>query len=371
MNAEIILQRPVQIRCWQVIGQVAKATKRVELIPLLVRARERGETDAIDIAGHLFFESRSRRIVAQRMLQIAAGFRLLEEHDGSFILTAEGEQALSTEQVFVPEHGTWTIWASEDALLPAVTLRVMPWTEPTAYDEIWGQERERSKNREFEKLPDWLRDTIGDPFVPAADTGRNLRLDSLEQAGSPAPSRATLTLEWNVTRQTLRLKGQLDGNAVSTDLDPPALALDHVWRALLDGQGLLRDWDPHQGALRVAFIDTEDVERESMVRALSFNRPRVPDLGQFAPLTVSGIPIAVRSLTDAQRWAEWRLVARAREYATEPRYDAWSQDARAPFTEHQVQLPARSELAERAWRDRSGRPSVQAWHLIAAEDWSL
>ena len=73
----INVRRKIEVRSWRVIGQVVKAAKRAELMPVLLRARERGATDAGDVAGHLLFESGSRRVVAQRLLHIAERYGLL------------------------------------------------------------------------------------------------------------------------------------------------------------------------------------------------------------------------------------------------------------------------------------------------------
>lgn len=52
----IVLQRRIAVRCWNVLGMVAKSSKRPELMPVLLRARERNQTSAEDVAEHLFFE---------------------------------------------------------------------------------------------------------------------------------------------------------------------------------------------------------------------------------------------------------------------------------------------------------------------------
>ena len=149
---EFSLQRKIGVQCWNVIGMVARACKRPELMPVLLRARERGRTSADDVAEHLLFEQRSRRVVAQRLLHIAALYRLVTETDRWFSLTEAGAAALDSEQVFVPEHGSWTIWASEDPLLDHPILRVDPWDEPTARDELLAKDKGTTA-RDFVSVP--------------------------------------------------------------------------------------------------------------------------------------------------------------------------------------------------------------------------
>ena len=364
----INLQRTIEVRCWRVIGQVAKAAKRAELMPVLLRARERGATDASDVAGHLLFESGSRRVVAQRLLQIAALFGLLEQRDRRYFLTETGHAALETKQVFVPEHGTWTIWASDDPLLATPILRVEPWTEPTAYDEVWGKERDRE--RPFEKLPRWIRDVIGVVAVPLVG-GASLRIDHLEPEGEVAAPEATLRAAWDVSGARLRVNGTLGDSRVNTAIGAPAVDAGAVWMQLLRAEGLWSQWDPKALALRVGFDDASAGERESMVRAVAFRRPNIAGLRAFDATTIDGVALRARSGPDASQWAEWRLCARVRDYATSEHFSEWTAEAVAPFSEFHPTTPTRQALADAAWRARVDRPTPSTWHLVAAEDWRL
>jgi hypothetical protein len=364
------LQRTVEVRCWRVIGQVAKAAKRAELMPVLLRARERGETDAGDVAGHLLFESSSRRVVAQRLLQIAEMYGLLEQRDRRYRLTEAGETALTTKQVFVPEHGTWTVWASDDPLLAAPILRVEPWVEPTAYDEVWGKERDNARERPFEKLPRWVRDAVGVVATPLVG-GAPLRVDQLEADGEVADPETTLRATWDVTGARLRVDGTLGGARVNAAVDAPDISADAVWTQLLQAEGLWSQWDASARALRVSFEEASAGERESLVRAVTFRRPDIASLGPFDATTVEGIALRARSAQDAARWAEWRLRARVRDYATTERFSAWTAEAVAPFSEFHPPTPTRQALADAAWRTGTDRPTPSAWHLVAAEDWRL
>ncbi len=366
----INLQRTVEVRCWRVIGQVAKAAKRPELMPVLLRAQERGETDADDVAGHLLFESGSRRVVAQRLLQIAALYGLLEQRDRRYRLTESGQAALATKQVFVPEHGTWTVWASDDPLLATPILRVEPWVEPTAYDEVWGKERENARERPFEELPRWVRDAVGVVAVPLVG-GAPLRIDQLEAEGEAAEPEATLRAVWDVSGARLRVDGTLGGARVNVVIDAPKIRPDTLWMQLLHAEGLWSQWDSSSHALRVGFEEATASERESLIRVVAFKRPKIAALGTFDATTVEGIALRARSAHDATRWAEWRLRARVRDYATAERFRAWTAEAVAPFSEFHPPTPTRQALADAAWRVRTDRPTPSAWHLVAAEDWRL
>ena len=408
MNGNIVLERSVPVRCWRVVGQVAKAEKRLELIPVLLRARETGGTDAGDLAGHLFFESRSRRIVAERLLQIAQDYGLVkkteavpengplsiwanggpphslgsliaslaetiayedvrgaEECDGVFALTEAGETAIDTEEVLVPEHGTWSIWMSDDPLLRSPILLVDAWKEPSACKEIFDNESTRRPTR----LPDWLRDVAGTHIKPAA-LGTAVRIDELE--GQAEAVDGLVRLRWNVGEGRLQISGTLEGKKIETELEAPSVSLDRIWSTLLHEEQALRwRWDEGRKKHRVTFDETNDTERETMIRDLRFESPNIPCYGKFETLTVREVPICPATEADSQSWAKWRLGARVRDYATSTRYAIWREKAADPFDEYEIELPTRTELFDKFWNPTASRPTPRAWRLAAAEDWRL
>lgn len=368
MNS-ILLQRTIEVRCWNVIGTIARASQRPELLPVLLRARERDRTSAEDVAEHLFFEPRSRRIVAQRLLHIAARYGLLAESDRSFALTPAGLAALDSGQVFVPEHGSWTIWASNDPLLGYPVLRVDPWREPTAMDDLRGADGKRAI-REFVQIPRTLRESIGTAATPPGGGGPPLRIDELDDQGEEVDPGAALQLVWNVSEGKLRLEGTLRDARLDAVVNAPQLASDAVWRALLESAGLWSFWDPDRGLL-VSFDEAEEREREPLRRDLEIRTPAIADLGQFDSLTIHDVPLYPRTESDATRWAAWRLQARLRDYATAERFAQWTKEATAPLAGYRPLLPTRTGLAREAWAGRGERPSPVTWHLVAADDWSL
>ena len=369
MNEDMVLTRPVAVQGWRVIGQVAKAEKRKELAPILERARENDGTNASDLADHLLF-SHSRKVVAERLLRIGTAYGLLERNDGEYTLTDGGKRAVKTEKVFVPERGAWTVWASEDPLLSSPVLGIEPWKEPSALDE--NRKRRESGEREFEPLPDWIRAACGlEISPPASEDCAAVRIENLDEEAEAVEIDASLQLIWNVRERQLRLHGKSNGKEIDSELPPPRKMTEHVWSALLEGEGLLKDWKPDIPALTVLFRETSERERTTMLRDLAFEKPSVPEHGSFDSLTVPGVPITAGSRDDAREWAEWRLKALVGDYATSRRYADWSKEAAAPFAEYRPELPDRATLAERTWRLATGRPGPEAWHLVAAEDWGL
>lgn len=364
----IVLKRRISVRCCNVIGVVAKATKRAELMPVLLRARERNPTTAEDVAEHLFFEQRSRRVVAERLLRIAVNYGLLAQNERWFTLTNEGFRALGDEQVFVPERGSWTIWASDDSLLGYPVLRVERWNEPKARDEV-----QRGKNaRKFGDVPSMVRAAVRRVEAPPCGDGGRLRIDEVAPTAEEVEPGDELRVVWNVGETSMRLEGSLRGMPANTVLDAPRLTREDAWRRLLEAEGLWKRWDSTRSELLVGFDETNDRERESLRRDLAIATPTLGELGKFDALTIQDVPLTASSVYEATRWAAWRLQARVGDYATRERFDTWSKEATEPFaSSYRISVPSRADLAKAAWPRPGERPSPMAWHLAAAEDWSL
>ena len=377
MSRHVILERSVSVRCWRVVGQIARTRERTELMAALLRASENDGTDARDLAEHLLFDSQSRRVVAERLLHIGVTYGLLEEQGRRvFVPTEAGRQVIDTGEVFVPEDGAWTLWASDDPLLPSPVLRIEPWNEPSAYDEIAGDKRENARERRYEALPEWLREVIRTPVTPTAGNAVAVRIDHLEEQAEPVKVDGWLRLRWNVGDDRLQLTGTLERQQegrrwMSTELAPPPAEPERIWRTLLENEDLWKQWDDERQALRVSFDETDDTERETMSRDLEFQSPDLSDYGKFESLTVPGVAITAKSKTHAQSWAKWRLNARIRDYATSRRYADWCAEAAGPFDRCEIELPTRAHLASQFRTQTTDRPEARAWHLHAAEDWSL
>lgn len=369
----IQLERDIKVQCYRVIGEVAKAGKRSELMAVLQRAAEqegRG-TDAKDIARHLLFDEQSREVVGRRLLQIAEAYRLLEKGKSGrgYVLTDSGRVALESGEVFIPEAGSWTVWASDDPLLDYPVLRVEPWREPPAREEV--RDKAKQEKRQLEGLPSWLKrceDRIG---KPAASSGNALRLDRLEAKGEKVDANSQLRMVWDVRAGSLRLKGSCNQQKVDTVLQSPQLTIDEVWQQLLEQQGLWESWDQVMSGLRVIFDETQPAEREPMQRVLRIPQPKLKGLGLFSAVDIPQVPLLAASFEDAEAWAEWRLHERVGDYATCERFAGWQRQASEPFAEFEPGLPERAELALAVPDDEAKRLTAKDWYLLAAEDWSL
>jgi hypothetical protein len=369
MKNDIILTRKVDAKCWHIEATIAIAKERNELMSVLIRALENTGTTSDDIARHLLFDASSRKKVAERLLNITEMYGLMTRDEQGYILTQEGNTAINSKRVFVPEEGTWDFWVSDDPLLPDSVLLVTSYNEPSASNEILGKKNnERSKN--FKSLPGWIFDLEGSFSIPCID-GNEVRFDEIKEMAEAVEVQTDLYLIWNVSKGEMKLTGNLNGKIVDNDLTAPDIDPADAWSQLLMKERLLDDWNAEQDSLRVSFSDTNDVERKTMHRDLVFDNPAVDSFGEFDRFIATGILIAPDTNANAQVWAEWRLQESISDYATSERFHSLWERANTPFVEFEIDKPDRSKYAVLEWYKNTEVPSHRAWYLIAAEDWRL
>ncbi|ROL69875.1 hypothetical protein BK634_19300 [Pseudomonas chlororaphis] len=372
-RGDIVLTREVSISCWHVLGEVARATQRPELLPLLQRAGMKSAIDALDIAIHLFCEP-SRQTAARRLLEIACGLGLLQllpefsgsgANRGAYGLTELGREALQREEVFVPEHACWRLWASDDPLLECPVLLIEPIKEPRAKQEVHKKEQPVP-----EKIPSWLNQVLRKTITPPGNK-EALRIEQLEKNLQPQEVQATLMATWDVDNTRLQLHGKLDETLIDTPSCAPKVTAQAVWQGLLQSAGLHEDWDTETLALKRSFDASNAAERNSLRADLHVSTPQLPKLGRFDDLSIGRVALTPCSPDDAQRWAQWRLLEHINHYASTEQFETWTTQAHAPFHTFKLTTPQRKELAEQTWQRRENSRATTTWHLVAAEDWGL
>lgn len=373
MNLRIKLRRELDVICWNVTGEVSRARKRTWEVAVVRLAGQREGITEEDVERELLD---GRRPVARRLLNICVILGLLEARERRYNLTEAGRAAADSGLVFIPEHGDWTIWAARDELLPSPLLRVEPWKEPSAQDEIGRNGRSlQNGQRQFTPVPPVLREARHCAQVPWAGDGDAICIHELEAKAefvAKPDCRLTLALEMAPGSTRMSLSGQLAGSPVAVELPEPDLSFQEVWADLLRGEGLSSSWDSERGVMRVAFNETTEAEKGALARDIRFEDPALPRAGRFDPTTVSGVPLYPQSGEDASRWALWRLQRSLGTYATEERYQEWMRCACEPFADMKPSLPDRGALLPSLREHGSKeRPGERYWYVQAPLDWTL
>lgn len=377
MKAVLRLERAVSVQSWRILATVARSTQREWEPAVLKLAVEHDGLTPKLVAAELLG---GRHAIARRLVDLCERLHLLELRGEVWRATEEGRLAAATGQVLVSERGSWTVWTTGDPLFQHPIVGMSSWPdEPSAFEE-----KGREVSRAFRPLPEAITGVTGRVLDLPAGRLRSIRIEELgkEARGEPVTTgaEAKLRISWTCGPnerapgqevRRCRLTGTLDGEAVETELPPPARSHAEVWQSLLRHAGLESRWDVARDALRVPFVDTSDVERMQMVRAVKISGPRIEGLGRFDDTAVHPVELQARTPGDAVEWAQWRLLREIPPYATDAEIGAAHLRAAEPFKGMAGPCPTRAELARLARGRGEERPSPVFWWIQAPADWSL
>ncbi len=371
MKNEILLTRRLNIETWRIRGTVAKAQDRKDMMLVLQYLDEFKTGTAKDISSHLLFDSNARLVVAQRLLELCRLYGLVGADRGGYQLTNSGQMALEEEKIFVPEDGCWELSVANDPLLPHSVIELCPFNEPNAVAEVIGKDAKNkldSRKQNMKETPNWFRGFKAVELNPHAG-GRCIRIDSVERKAERVKAKFSLSLEWNVGKNSIRI---MERKKVTTQFTGPGLTIDDVWQNLLETDGRFKHWDKQNEKLAISFDEAGERSRSTMVSDFAFTKPFIrngyQDSGVFDDVVIKGISVCAATPEDAGKWARWRLANSITGFASEAKYRQWVEKAQEPFNKHSIVLPERDEAA----RAMIGKKYTnESWFLLAASDWAL
>ena len=366
------MKRPLRVHGMRVLLTIGFQEDRPELRAIAKLGVERGgQLDVATVQAALL--PTLPKIVARRFLEGAVWCGLFSRVDRDrFAVTELGVRA-QTEPVFVPQEGLWTIWVTDDPLVPPDrrVLRLEPCVRPRS---------ERSEKAS--KIPAGLIDVLGSEAHAAwsRDLGRFRVAVDPQSAPSDCvtlESRARVTLALRVSGTggvEVALDGVIEGDggedddvspvSASARFQHPALTPDEVWRTAL-GAGA-SEWDREQ--LAATFGELDDEARRTFRRSMRFSNWRHQDFGTFGPFDVAGVPLRPRAQADANAWGRWLLERRVDEYGFDAAWSRWTESVRQTLPEFSLALPSQLELARALHQGARGPQPTTYWHLIAPID---
>lgn len=379
MRSKIRLERELNVRCWNVYGTVARAERREEIQAILILAEEYDIISPELVAGNLLGEG--REVVAKRLLDICMLYDLLSADGGNYYLTDKGREAIQREAIFVPQEGYWTIWAADDLLLTpkgkaaSTILRVQPWEEPSAFDELLGKDSKKSK-RQIEFLHGFVSSALDvEQTFPANRGNSQIHLLRLCDKAEVLPSKSELRVVWELSLEKaprVSLKGNIGEHYLDVVLPAPDVEYEYVWRWMLKyGQ---ERWDENLKALRREFGSLTEQEKRLMKTTLHFEEPYIDGFERFLQTEVSDVKLTPTNNQDAQSWMKWRLQHHHPDgWATQNEFELWKEQVRKEFSEfvNTINIPPREELAKSLRPKGDARPAKNHWYYQAALDWSL
>jgi hypothetical protein len=369
MSQNIILKRELITDTWLIQGEIARAVSRPELNCVLQYLKDYPNSTAGQCSGHLFGDEIGRKVVADRLLNIASSYRLVEAERGTYRLTNTGGVALQKEQVLVPEDGCWKVCVCNDPLLPHKLISIEPHKEPSASSTGLNKNRDKLAEREknLKRVSKSVLSIVKLQAEPITG-GNEVRIDKIEYKGEQLEPQGTkLNIEWDITGGVFLIK---KGKELVDRQKVNPIERKIVLNVFLQCEGLFDHWDEQSETLMVNFDEATNAERVSMERAVKISTPEIHSMGVFDPLILPSITINTRSTRDAKEWAMWRLKNSTNMYASSEKYEIWKEKALAPFANFDCTLPSRDILASDLWHE-SNQHTQETWHVIAANDWNL
>lgn len=373
MSNDLVLRRNIYIETWRVQGTILKAQARADILLVLQYVAENPNATAKGMAGRLLFEENTRLVVSERLLKMAELYGLVERiseyRHYFYTLTEKGELALQEKEVFIPEDGFWEISFSNDPLLPHTILDFKPFKEPEAYQEVKNKDSKDSlekRKQNIKPMPDWIRNPNFNAIKPFLNQNQSIWLEKIQAKGEKVSSNLQLVLEWNVSKQNVRL---LKNNKIVHQFAYRHYDQNQIWQILLEQNSWQDDWDWSKNSMAIAFEKTDETSRQKMNKDFYFIKPDIDKLGKFDVFIAKNVAIHAIDKDNAMEWARWRLGHNINDFADKQTYQRWIKDAKSPFAEYALKLPQRKNLANLFWQEE--KHSLKSWYLIAASDWQI
>jgi hypothetical protein len=371
MTLEVILTRDVDLQEYRAVMEISRTEKRDDILSVLKLVDEtRGPISADTICRRLLAKRPQR--VGENIIRRLTELGLLYNRR----LSEKGRDALERGQVFMPERGSYRVLCARDYLLPQVILDLKEEDEKPS----WSPSRKEKEGADAAvRLPKWLKETEGKIVQLLGRKGETIRVEKLEERCIPLglpggkPLRISLALtmgghtELSVSERFARR------------LPPPDLTFEDVWPDIMGDR--VDDWSEEyyvedyveENLLLCDFDDLSDSDRRNFTTNLEITNPELPIIGKFKRTVVRNVPVAPRSLEDAQRWAEWLLVETLSGYLSDFGYEEHVGHVDGYFPWYSVYLPPRerkagSILEEWQSQEREEPLKPQYWYLRAPID---
>ena len=249
---ELTLSRKLEILCFEVFAEVAKAETRQEIQAVLLLAQENGGRITPELVCTKLLGGRPL-VVGRTILQRCRLLNLLQGDENESFLTAEGSESASRGLVFIPERGKYRFWVTDDPLFTPAALDLEPLNEqPLSKDDAY--ESERAHNRrgggpastavgQAQDMSAQAERLKGQVFVPLKANAQPYLISFVgpewvyvENPEVARPSRIT----WTV-RDSSSDRVRVDGAFTSDAIPPPPIQFNRIWLDLLGPNA--EDWD--------------------------------------------------------------------------------------------------------------------------------
>lgn len=363
----LVLTREIKLEKYEVLMEIGLRESRAELNSVLMLTKEMGgKVSASDICENLL---KGRPLQVGKAILDRCKYLDLIDYNGR--LTEIGVESLNSGEVFIPEKGRYTIWYTDDPLVPMGFLSLEAIPESSLYNEVNEQRNNNKNGFQSEEIPEKISNLQGRAFSIFGKGGGRVQIRKIDQYGLSK----SLTIQDNLhaelkisqnntTKISFTGKFRLEGTR-------PDISFENSWISVIGEYASLWENTNNNSALKTSYTDLSEKEIFSFKKTLQLQRPTIPHLGDFNPTFVEEVPIKPRYLKDAESWATHLLFKSITTYLNNFDYQQIVKSCKSKFPDYpNLQLPTIDQLLEafKSSRKSDGRLPREYWYLQAPLD---
>ena len=285
--------------------------------------------------------------IANALLIKCADLGLINEKNGSYYITSDGENSIKQELIFMPIEGTWNIKYVEDTTMfekPKILELNLTYSELTrdADNKVveFKPRNDRESINNVTNVPTFIDSLLGIHVKPIE--GKDFRIENYEDMAEELPH-DTEYLSWNIQKNYLEISISKRFEKIKRTLQSPNVSFESIWETMLKFKNISKEWDRDKRKLMVQFDNDDITDRINMQHVLEFVNPVILDYGMFENISVL-VDVYPKTENDAQKWADLLFLNGITEHMTKMRYDKLRNKIRNKFLGYDIHIEERAML---------------------------
>ena len=319
----IILKRNVPLHCFDILIEMGVQTdKRPDIVAITKRALELGGTISAAAICEDLIHRPDALAAGQNILLRCQELKLV---DGNGSLTEEGRRTAEEKTVFIPERGTYRAWFTTDPLLPQTLVFIRPINDGGVKEEIYSNGKGKDRSGGLMELPAWIQDAVDDEIWMLGD-GKTIKIYSMQDVARRVDKHGfSLQLTLSIPQfgmPSLTAMSSTWEEVLNIENLPFQIEFEYIWLSLLGVHE--HDWTGSH--LRSPYDLLSDAERTRFRTDISIQKPTLDLIGSFDDTIVQEVPIAPKTLHDAEQWSRFLLSHRINAYLHPDEYERITQE---------------------------------------------
>lgn len=366
----ITLKKKIQIKSWNIRATIAFPEKIDYILAILHHVVEmKSQANVKSLSSELLGSGNAS--IANALLIKCADLGLINEKNGSYSITSDGENSIKQELIFMPIEGTWNIKYVEDTTMfekPKILELNLTYSELTrdADNKVveFKPRNDRESINNVTNVPTFIDSLLGMHVKPIE--GKDFRIENYEDMAEELPH-DTEYLSWNIQKNYLEISISKRFEKIKRTLQSPNVSFESIWETMLKFKNISKEWDRDKRKLMVQFDNDDITDRINMQHVLEFVNPVILDYGMFENISIL-VDVYPKTENDAQKWADLLFLNGITEHMTKMRYDKLRNKIRNKFLGYDIHIEERAMLCN---GKKITKYTSQYWYLKSMEDWDL